>query len=66
MQEIVHVLRHTLWNIFKLYIVQLETLKSVIGTLIQYSLDQDTLKIRIQSYVLEVLSRIIDNELLSI
>ena len=66
MQESVHVLRHTLWNIFKLYIVQLETLKSVIGTLIQYSLDQDTLKIRIQSYVLEVLSRIIDNELLSI
>ena len=66
MQESVHVLRHTLWNIFKLYIVQLETLKSVIGTLIQYSLDQDTSKIRIQSYVFEVLSRIIDNELLSI
>ena len=66
MQESVHVLRHTLWNIFKLYIVQLETLKSVIGKLIQYSLDQDTSKIRIQSYVFEVLSRIIDNELLSI
>ena len=61
MQESVHVLRHTLWNIFKIYFVQLETLKSVVGTLIQYFLDQDTFIIRIQCCVLEVLQRIINN-----
>jgi len=55
MQESVHVLRHTLWNIFKIYFVQLETLKSVVGTFIQYLLDGDTFIIRTQCYVLEVL-----------
>ena len=61
MQRNVYVLRHTLWNIFKLYFVQLETLKSVVGTLSQYLFDQDTFIIRIQCSVLEVLERIIYN-----
>ena len=59
MQESVHVLRHTFWNIFKIYFVQLETLKSIVGTLIQYLLDGNTFIIRTQCYVLEVLLRIL-------
>ena len=42
MPERVHVLRCTLWNIFKHYFVQFETLKNVFGTLLQYVLDGDT------------------------
>ena len=37
------------------YVVQLKSLKSVVGTLIQYILDEITLIIRIQYFVLEVL-----------
>ena len=51
----VRVLRYTLWNIVKHYFVRLNSLKSVVGTLIQYLLDGDTFIIRIQCCVLEVL-----------
>ena len=42
-------------------IVWLQSLKPIIGTLIEYLLDGDTLIIRIQCSVLEVLQRIIGN-----
>ena len=48
MQRNVHVLRHTLWNIVEHYVVRLQSLKSVVSTLIQYLLDGDTFIIRIQ------------------
>ena len=51
----VHVLRHTLWNLFNNCFVRLKSLKVVVGTLIQYLLDGDIFVIRIQCCVLEVL-----------
>ena len=42
MQRNVHVLRHTLWNIVEHYFAQFETLENVVGTLLQYVLDEDT------------------------
>ena len=51
----IHVLRYTLRDVVKTYFVLLKSLKSVVSTLIQYLLDEDTFVIRIQCCVLEVL-----------
>ena len=54
-QECTHILQHMLWNIFKHYVVQLNSSKPVVSTFIQYLFDGDTFIIRIQCCVLEVL-----------
>ena len=54
-QECTHILQHMLWNIFKHYVVQLNSSKPVTSTFIQYLFDGDTFNLRIQCCVLEVL-----------
>ena len=62
MERHVRVLRHTVKNIFKYYFVRLETLLSIVGTLIQYLRNGGTFNLSIQYFVqvLEVLQRIIN------
>ena len=49
-----HVLRHTLWNTFEHY-CKVTKFETMVDTLIEYVLDGDTLIIRIQCSVFEVL-----------